>query len=72
MKNKVTLADIIINIFACVGLFEFMTVIFAIIMTNLGIKSLSGIASIIVLTVIFILSILSVIVIDFLSQNKRR
>lgn len=69
MKNKVTLADIIINIFACVGLFEFMTVIFAIIMTNLGIKSLSGIASIIALTVIFILS---VIVIDFLSQSKRR
>ena len=69
MKNKVTLADIIINIFACVGLSEFMTVIFAIIMTNLGIKSLSGIASTIALTVIFILS---VIVIDFLSQNKRR
>lgn len=66
-KIKITMLNIILDIFTIVGIYYFLLVVFALIMTNLfGIKSLSEMASTIALIVILILTI----VIEQFSSNK--
>ena len=66
-KIKITMLNIILDIFTIVGIYYFLLVVFALIMTNLfGIKSLSEMASTIALIVILILTI----VIEQFLSNK--
>lgn len=66
-KIKITMLNIILDIFTIVGIYYFLLVVFALIMTNLfGIKSLPEMASTIALIVILILTI----VIEQFLSNK--
>lgn len=66
-KIKITMLNIILDIFTVVGIYYFLLVVFALIMTNLfGIKSLPEMASTIALIVILILTI----VIEQFLSNK--
>lgn len=66
-KIKITMLNIILDIFTIVGIYYFLLVVFALIMTNLfGIKSLPEMARTIALIVILILTI----VIEQFLSNK--
>lgn len=69
-KIKITMLNIILDIFTIVGIYYFLLVVFALIMTNLfGIKSLPEMASTIALIVILILTI---VIEQFLSNKGKR
>lgn len=68
-EYKITMLDIILELFSVLGLYYFVLIAFAFIMTSLGFSRLSEIASTIALIVALVLSI---IIIKFLSSKRNK
>ena len=68
-EYKITMLDIILELFSVLGLYYFVLIAFAFIMTSLGFSRLSEIAS----TIAFIVAlVLSIIIIKFLSSKRNK